>query len=309
MAPTTNQPASDLAAAHPLAGQNIVVVGGKTGIGLGVAHAARAAGATVVLASRRIASLEERPDLAAFAQVSLDMRNEASVRAAFDTIGALDHLIVSAAPDLGTWGSFMDADMSGVRSYVEGKFLGSWACARHSAPHLRPGGSITFLTGGTLIVEKCTINNFTNQGIDVSAPGTTIVSVKDTMIRNNAAAGGLGGVRVHPSSSGTSFTTLDNVRLERNQIGLRAEAGATVIMRNSTAFRSLANGITILGGEVDLDGSNISANVGNGVGVISGTLKTANSSFFKNASNISGTFTSLGGNHSDGSGTPAAGPF
>lgn len=148
MTPATHHPASNLAAAQPLAGQKIVVVGGKTGIGLGVAHLARAAGATVVLASRRVSSLEERPDLADFTQISLDMRDEASVRAAFDTIGALDHLIVTAAPDLGTWGSFMDADMSGVRSYVEGKFLGSWACARHGAPHLRPGGSITFLTGG-----------------------------------------------------------------------------------------------------------------------------------------------------------------
>ena len=42
----------------------------------------------------------------------------------------------------------MDADMQGVRSYVEGKFLGSWACARHGAQRLRAGGSITFLTGG-----------------------------------------------------------------------------------------------------------------------------------------------------------------
>jgi NAD(P)-dependent dehydrogenase (short-subunit alcohol dehydrogenase family) len=43
----------------------------------------------------------------------------------------------------------MDADMRGVRSYLEGKFLGTWACARHAAPHMSPGGSMTFLTGGT----------------------------------------------------------------------------------------------------------------------------------------------------------------
>ena len=43
----------------------------------------------------------------------------------------------------------MDADMRGVRSYLEGKFLGTWACARHAAPHLLAGGSMTFLTGGT----------------------------------------------------------------------------------------------------------------------------------------------------------------
>ena len=131
-----------------LSGKKVVVVGGKTGIGLGVARAARAAGATVVVASRSVSSVKDRPDLAEFSQVTLDMRDESAVRAAFDTIGSLDHLVVTAAPDLGTWGAFMDADMHGVRSYVEGKFLGSWACARHGAPHLRAGGSITFLTGG-----------------------------------------------------------------------------------------------------------------------------------------------------------------
>ncbi|WP_345817466.1 SDR family oxidoreductase (plasmid) [Paraburkholderia sp. PREW-6R] len=113
-----------------------------------MARAAHAAGAKVVVASRRIAAPVERPDLEDFAQVSLDMRNESSVQAAFDEIGSLDHLVVTAAPDLGTWGAFMDEDMQGVRNYLEGKFLGSWACARHAAPHLRTGGSITFLTGG-----------------------------------------------------------------------------------------------------------------------------------------------------------------
>ncbi|WP_186209167.1 SDR family oxidoreductase [Burkholderia gladioli] len=135
-------------AALPLAGKTVVVVGGKTGIGQGVARVAHAAGAAVVVASRRISSIEARPDLADFVQVSLDMRDESSVRSTFETIGSFDHLIVTAAPELGTWGSFMDEDMQGVRSYVEGKFLGSWACARHGASHLRAGGSLTFLTGG-----------------------------------------------------------------------------------------------------------------------------------------------------------------
>lgn len=131
-----------------LSGKKVVVVGGKTGIGLGVALAALAAGASVIVASRRIASLQERPDLAGLEQVMLDMRDENSVQAAFEVIGPFDHLVVTAAPDLGTWGSFMDTDMQGVRSYVEGKFLGTWACARHATPKLNSHGSMTFLTGG-----------------------------------------------------------------------------------------------------------------------------------------------------------------
>jgi NAD(P)-dependent dehydrogenase (short-subunit alcohol dehydrogenase family) len=137
-----------------LSGKKVVVVGGKTGIGLGIARAAQAAGATVVVASRRVVSPQDRPDLASFEQVALDMRDEPAVAAAFARIGAFDHLVVTAAPDIGTWGGFMDADMQGVRSYMEGKFLGTWACARHAAPYLRAHGSITFLTGGLGVRPK-----------------------------------------------------------------------------------------------------------------------------------------------------------
>jgi NAD(P)-dependent dehydrogenase (short-subunit alcohol dehydrogenase family) len=150
----TNDREASFAVSLNLSGKKVVVVGGKSGIGLGIARAARASGATVIVASRRIASAEERPDLADFGQVSLDMRDESAVRTAFEAIGSFDHLIVTAAPDIGTWGAFMDADMHGVRSYMEGKFLGSWACARYGAPHLRANGSITFLTGGMAVRPK-----------------------------------------------------------------------------------------------------------------------------------------------------------
>jgi NAD(P)-dependent dehydrogenase (short-subunit alcohol dehydrogenase family) len=119
---------------HDLTGKRVVVVGGKTGIGLGVARAAHAAGATVVVASRRNVSALECPDLASCEQVSLDLGDEASVRAAFETIGSLDHLLVTAGSAAGSWGAFMDDDMRGVHGYMEIKFLGSWACARHAAP-------------------------------------------------------------------------------------------------------------------------------------------------------------------------------
>lgn len=118
-------------------------------MGLGVAQAAHAMGAAITVASRGANSTEQRPELAAFEQVVLDMRNEETVRAAFEAVGQFDHLVVTAGPELGSWGAFMDPDMRGVRSYLESKFLGTWACARHAAPHMAAGGSMTFLTGGT----------------------------------------------------------------------------------------------------------------------------------------------------------------
>ena len=131
-----------------LAGKTVVVVGGKTGIGLGVARAAHAAGASVTVASRRIVSAVEHPELAEFKQVTLDISDEAAVRDAFKAIGPFDHLVITSGPAFGTWETFMADDMRGVRSYMDTKFMGSWACARYAAPNLKTGGSITFLTGG-----------------------------------------------------------------------------------------------------------------------------------------------------------------
>ncbi len=149
MSTTSTAPTNTSVPTHDLTGKRVVVVGGKTGIGLGIAQAAHAAGAAVVVASRRQATPEERPDLASFEQAHLDLHDETSVRVAFDAIGSFDHLQVTAGGEAGSWGSFMDEDMRGVRSYLESKFLGSWACARYAFPHLAKDGSITFLTGGT----------------------------------------------------------------------------------------------------------------------------------------------------------------
>lgn len=152
MSAVSNERTRPAAPSYDLTGKRVVVVGGKSGIGLGVAQAAHAAGATVVVAGRRAAA--EHPELAPFEQIALDVRDEAAVRAAFEAIGDLDHLIVTAGPGFGTWGGFMDEDMRGVRSYTEGKFLGSWACARYASPRFGSGGSITFLTGGTAVRSK-----------------------------------------------------------------------------------------------------------------------------------------------------------
>jgi short-subunit dehydrogenase involved in D-alanine esterification of teichoic acids len=62
-----------------LTGKRVVVGGGKKAIGLGGAQSAHAMGAAVMVASRRNVSAEERPDLAAFEQVVLDIRDEAAV--------------------------------------------------------------------------------------------------------------------------------------------------------------------------------------------------------------------------------------
>jgi len=128
-------------------GQRVVVVGGTSGMGLATVRATVALGAQAVAGGRR--PVAQREAIAGVQQVEVDITDEASVRALFESLGELDHLLVTASP--GSPGAFLDQDLAAARAFLDGKFFGSWMCARYAAPRLRPGGSITFVTGGAVV--------------------------------------------------------------------------------------------------------------------------------------------------------------
>lgn len=130
-----------------LAGQRVVVVGGTSGMGLATVRAVAAQGAEVVAAGRR--PLAQRERIAGVEQAAVDVTAEDSVRALFDEVAELDHLFVSASP--GSPGAFLEQDLAAARTFMDGKFFGSWVCARYAAPRMRAAGSITFVSGGAVV--------------------------------------------------------------------------------------------------------------------------------------------------------------
>jgi NAD(P)-dependent dehydrogenase (short-subunit alcohol dehydrogenase family) len=130
-----------------LAGRRVVVVGGTSGMGLATVRAAAALGAEVIAAGRR--AVAGREPVEGVRQAQVDVTDEASVRALFAAAGPVDHLFISASP--GAPGPFLDQDLAAARSFLDGKFLGSWTCARYAAPQMRAGGSITFVTGCAVV--------------------------------------------------------------------------------------------------------------------------------------------------------------
>jgi NAD(P)-dependent dehydrogenase (short-subunit alcohol dehydrogenase family) len=129
-----------------LANQRVVVVGGTSGMGLATVRAAADLGAHVVAAGRR--PVAQRAAIAGVEQAEVDITHEDSVRQLFASVGELDHLLVTASA--GATGAFLDQGLEEARSFMDGKFFGSWTCARYAAPNVRPGGSITFVTGGAV---------------------------------------------------------------------------------------------------------------------------------------------------------------
>ena len=128
-----------------LSGQRVVVVGGTSGMGLATVARRGRAGRR---GDRRRAPAGRRPraDRRASAQAHVDVTDEASVRALFDGIGAVDHLFVSASP--GSPGAVPRAG-PGRRAHLPRRQaprrLGVRPLRRAAA--CRAGGSITFVTG------------------------------------------------------------------------------------------------------------------------------------------------------------------
>ena len=133
-----------------LEGKKVVIVGGSSGIGLGVAAAALDSGADVVIAGRSSEKLQaaERT-LGASRNVrslAVDMAQETDVARMFDEIGAFDHLVVTAGtPPPGD--PIESTDMEVARRFVDNKLLGTVMLAKHAARTLRPGGSMIFTSG------------------------------------------------------------------------------------------------------------------------------------------------------------------
>lgn len=125
--------------------QRVLVVGGSSGIGEGVAHACLDVGARVVIASR------SQDKLAAAAgrlgrgvrTLTTDTRHDDSVEAMWREAGEVDHVVVSAA-DVRI-APATASTVAEAQAAMDSKFWGAYRVAR--AAQVRESGSITFISG------------------------------------------------------------------------------------------------------------------------------------------------------------------
>lgn len=130
--------------------KKIVIVGGSSGIGLGVAAAALESGANVVVVGRSPEKLHKAErTLGADRRVTslaVDMTKETEVAQLFDQVGAFDHLVSTAGTPPPNY-PIDHTDIDVVRRFVDSKLLGAVTLAKHAVPTLRPGGSMIFTSG------------------------------------------------------------------------------------------------------------------------------------------------------------------
>jgi NAD(P)-dependent dehydrogenase (short-subunit alcohol dehydrogenase family) len=170
--------------------KHIVIIGGSSGIGLETARLALVQGARVTIASRseeklRNAKAQLGGNITSYV---LDSTQEIQVKDFFDTVGALDHLAVTAAETSG--GAFLTTDTAQERQMFENKFWGQYYAAKYGAPKISPTGSITLFSG--VVAFKSMIGSATLGAINAAVAnlGKTL-SLELAPIRVNVVSPGI----------------------------------------------------------------------------------------------------------------------
>lgn len=136
---------------NTLQGQRVAVIGGSSGIGFAVARASLDAGASVAIGSRdqhKVDAAAARLEGAVTA-ATVDVRDEASLAAFFETVGAFDHLVCTA----GDWDTIRvnnpiaELDLEVARGVFGVRFWGALLAVKHALKHISDRGSVTLTNG------------------------------------------------------------------------------------------------------------------------------------------------------------------
>jgi NAD(P)-dependent dehydrogenase (short-subunit alcohol dehydrogenase family) len=184
----------------------VLIIGGTSGIGLGVASAAAERGAVPIVVSRHQTSVDRAlaglPDQASGATV--DLTDPASLDRLAKEIGDIDHLVFTAGDSLEL------APLAGltpdvVNRFFQTRFVGALSAVRVFAPRTAAGGSITLTSGtaaeqpgfGALPVSLCGAMNALTKAlafelapirVNAVAPGVVRTPLWDAMTETDRQA-------------------------------------------------------------------------------------------------------------------------
>ena len=146
-----------------LTGRTVLIAGASSGIGARFGRIAAAAGARVVLGARRLDRVEALAKEIAAAggqalPVALDITDEASVIAAYDTaeayFGTIDGIVANAG--VGTGGRSTDTALEGLKGVLDTNLLGTYLVAREGARRLIAAGSREKENGRIVMIGSIT---------------------------------------------------------------------------------------------------------------------------------------------------------
>lgn len=223
--------------------QTVLVIGGTSGMGRAVADQVAARGDLVVVSGR-----DEARARAVAATVgggargiAIDLTSAESIADAAIEVGAIDHLVLSAATI--KYAPFRDLDVDDVREVFETKFWGYYQAVRAIVPLMPSHGSITIFSG--VAVNRPGIGSAAVTSVNSALEGLTrSLAVELAPIRVNSVSPGIvdteGWSFAGDDERKASFAEMGST-LPVGRVGRPAEVAATVLHLIDNGFATGAN--------------------------------------------------------------------
>jgi NAD(P)-dependent dehydrogenase (short-subunit alcohol dehydrogenase family) len=221
-----------------LQGQNIVIVGGSSGIGFETARLALQQGANVTIAGRS----EEKLEKAKFhlignvQTVVADVTNEASVNRIFEGLDRIDHVFIPAGGL--SMGKILDTDPNEFRQGLEERIFGALYVVRAAVLKMPKQGSITLISG-VRADRPIPGTTMTTVGVAAAEALTRSLALELAPIRVNAVAPGWTDTPLVSNVLGDNYDAVIRSISEKipvRRIGKSEEVAEAVIMLMHNGF-------------------------------------------------------------------------
>jgi NAD(P)-dependent dehydrogenase (short-subunit alcohol dehydrogenase family) len=229
-----------------LENKKVVIIGGTSGMGLATAKAAIATGASVTIASRSKEKLETaQKEIGGHVEAQpIDLMQENSIRDFFQTVGSIDHLVVSGSSTKSS--SFRDLATEDAKTSMTSKFWGPYLAAKYA--QINSNGSIVLFSG--ILSRKPSSGMAVLSAINAAVEGLgRALAVELAPIRVNVISPGLVATSAYekmPEDQREAMFQNTANRLPVGRIGNPEEIAATVL-------HLMENGY-ITGAVIDIDG-------------------------------------------------------
>jgi NAD(P)-dependent dehydrogenase (short-subunit alcohol dehydrogenase family) len=152
-----------------LVNQNVVIIGGSSGIGLAVAKLVAHQGAKVTIASRSTERLEKAAkDIEGDIHFGIvNTLDENSVKEFFANFDQIDHVMCFAGDSMG--GGVLNSDIATAQNAMQSKFWGQFYVGRYSGLKIKPTGSLTFTSGSGPRPHQAIATVAANAGVSLLA--------------------------------------------------------------------------------------------------------------------------------------------